>query len=382
MSNNVFTLGYHLHNTGRFPQAQNFYELSLLISQKLLKNDPENVAYQSSVAMTLNNLGSLLQNMGRIEDAKNRYEKALEMYEKLLKNDPKNVAYQSSVAMTLNNLGSLLQNMGRIEEAKNRYEKALEMYEKLLKNDPENVAYQSSVAMTLNNLGSLLQNMGRIEEAKNRYEKALEMRDKLLENYPKNVMYQSYVGTTLNNLGNLLSDMGRIEEAKNRYEKALEIYTEPMQYMTIGKKSHSVIKLIDLNSKLATEETQPFDQMKYLQELYHLCKKNQGFFIKYDLRNERELVTEAGLNAYIDFLMKNMKLEKSFEKRAEKYGMAIEAVKKLEEMETDESVSKLCTSAACYLEGRKFINEAFAFGKTNLGLVSDRVVKVANVCPS
>jgi tetratricopeptide (TPR) repeat protein len=46
------------------------------------------------------------------------------MYEKLLDNDPENVAYQSDVAMTLNNLGNLLSDMGRIEEAKQRYEKA------------------------------------------------------------------------------------------------------------------------------------------------------------------------------------------------------------------------------------------------------------------
>ena len=41
------------------------------------KNDPENVAYQSYVGTTLNNLGALLSDMGRIEEAKHRYEKAL-----------------------------------------------------------------------------------------------------------------------------------------------------------------------------------------------------------------------------------------------------------------------------------------------------------------
>lgn len=64
---NVFNLGYLLYNMGRFSQAQNFYELSLLISQKLLNSDPENVVYQSDVAMTLNNLGALLSDIGRIE---------------------------------------------------------------------------------------------------------------------------------------------------------------------------------------------------------------------------------------------------------------------------------------------------------------------------
>ena len=39
------------------------------------KTDPENVAYQSDVAMTLNNLGNLLSDMGRIEDAKRNTKK-------------------------------------------------------------------------------------------------------------------------------------------------------------------------------------------------------------------------------------------------------------------------------------------------------------------
>ena len=205
--------------------------------------------------------------------------------------------------------------------------------------------------------------MGGIEDAKERYEKALDIYEKLLNNDHENVSYQSNVAMTLNNLGNLLKNMGRIEEAKQRYEKALEIFTEPMQYLTIGKKSHSIIKLIDLNSKLAAEETQPFDQMVYLKEVYNLCKKHRDFFDKYELRSEKELVTQAGLNAYIDFLMKNMKLETSFEKRAEKYGKALDAVKKLEEIEKDETVLNLCASAACYLEGRKLLNEALASGK-------------------
>ena len=60
---NVFNLGYLLVNLGRFYNAQYFYELSLLISKKLLQTDPENVTYQSYVGTTLNNLGNLLKNM-------------------------------------------------------------------------------------------------------------------------------------------------------------------------------------------------------------------------------------------------------------------------------------------------------------------------------
>lgn len=40
----IGTLGNLFYNAGRFIQAKNCYELHLSISQKLLQNDPENVA--------------------------------------------------------------------------------------------------------------------------------------------------------------------------------------------------------------------------------------------------------------------------------------------------------------------------------------------------
>ncbi|AKB50452.1 hypothetical protein MSBRW_1199 [Methanosarcina barkeri str. Wiesmoor] len=433
----IITLGNILYNTGRFLQAKNCYELHLQISQYLLATDPENVSYQSDVAMTLNNLGALLKNMGRIEEAKQRYENSLEIYENLLATDPENVSYQSYVGTTLNNLGALLSDMGRIEEAKQRYENSLEIYENLLATDPENVSYQSYVGTTLNNLGallsdmgrieeakqryenaleiyenllatdlenvsyqsyvgttlnnlgSLLSDMGRIEEAKQRYENALEMRQNLLEHDPENVSYQSYVGTTLNNLGNLLWNMGRIGEAKQRYEKALEIYSEPMQYLTIGRKSHSIMKLIELNTEQAKSETNSHRQIKYLEEAYQLCKKNQEFFSKYGLKHEKKLVMEAGLSAYVDYVIKDIREEKDSEKRAEGYEKAIKAIEKLGKIEDDEEIEKTAYSTVCYLEGRKLVNEALGSEQPDLELIKQatnqfkdakETYKKTNVC--
>ncbi|MHB8100775.1 MAG: tetratricopeptide repeat protein [Methanosarcina sp.] len=382
-------LGNLLSDMGRIDDAKERYEKALEMRQKLLETDPENVAYQSDVGGTLNNLGLLLSNMGRIDDAKGRYEKALEMYEKLLETDPENMTYQSNVGTTLNNLGLLLSDMGRIDDAKERYEKALEMYEKLLETDPENVAYQSDVAMTLNNLGLLLSDMGRIEEAKERYEKALEMSQKLLETDPENVAYQSDVAMTLNNLGNLLSDMGRIEEAKERYKETLGIFTEPMQYLTIGKKSQAIIRVIELNLDLAEEETNYRKQMDYLEESYQLCKENQEFFITYGLRHERKLVMEAGFSAYVDYMMKDIRWEKDSKKRAIGYEKAIKAIEKLGKTGDDEEVEKIASSTVCYLEGRKLVNEALASEQPDLELIKQaanqfkdakETYKKANIC--
>jgi len=319
--------------------------------------------------------------IGAYEEALKNYSLAIKATEDLLSKDPDNEFYHSSLQMNLNaigTLGNLFYNTGRFIQAKNCYELNLSISQKLLETDPENVAYQSHVGTTLNNLGILLSDMGRIDDAKERYEKALEMYEKLLETDPENVVYQSNVGTTLNNLGNLLLDMGRIEEAKERYEESLTIYTEPMQYLTIGKKSHSIIKLIGLNSEQAGNDSNFLNKTTFLKGAIKLCKEYRDFFIKYELKHERKLVTEAGLSTYIDLSTIKVRFETDSRKRAEEYEKALQAVEKLAEIEDDEAVSKLCYSAACYLRGRKLVNEALTFKKPELGLLKQAVEQFKN----
>ena len=205
----IFTLGCIFHNMGHFLQSKNCYDLTLSSFQKLLKTDPQNAAYQSNAAMTLNNFGNLLKDMGRVQEAKDRYEKALAIYEDLCKADPKNLAHQACAGTTSNNLGAMLSDLGRPEEATERYEMALNIYEKLLKTDPKNVTHQSDAAMTLNNIGILLSDRNHFDEAKDRYEKALDIYEKLVKKDPKNLAYLSDGAKTLNNLGELASRNGK-----------------------------------------------------------------------------------------------------------------------------------------------------------------------------
>jgi tetratricopeptide (TPR) repeat protein/predicted amidohydrolase len=389
----VQTLKGHLMQIVRaYEEALNIHSFVLKATEELLSKDPDNKLYQSILQMNLDEiitLGNLFYNMGRFLQAKNCYELHLLISQNLFATDPDNASYQSDVAMTLNNLGALLSDMGRIEEAKQRYENALEMRQTLLATDPDNVSYQSYVGTTLNNLGALLSDMGRIEEAKQRYENALEIYETLLATDPDNVSYQSDVAMTLNNLGLLLSNMGRIEEAKKRYEKTLEIFTEPMQYLTIDRKSHSIMKLIELNTEQAKKETNSHRQIKYLEKAYQLCKNNQEFFSKYGLKHEKKLVMEAGFSAYVDYVIKDIREEKDYEKRAEGYEKAIAAIEKLGKIEDDEEVAKITSSTVCYLEGRKLVNEALGSEQPDLELIKQatnqfkdakETYKKANVC--
>jgi tetratricopeptide (TPR) repeat protein len=118
--------GYLMQILGAYEEASKILFLNLKTTEELFSKDPDNELYHSIFQMNLDSiftLGRLFNNKGLFLQAKNCYELHISTFQNLLKTDPKNVAYQSDVAMTLNNLGNLLRNMGRIEEAKQRYEK-------------------------------------------------------------------------------------------------------------------------------------------------------------------------------------------------------------------------------------------------------------------
>jgi predicted amidohydrolase len=162
-----------------------------------------------------------------------------------------------------------------------------------------------------------------------------------------------------------------------------------MQYLTIGRKSQAIIRVIELNLDLAEEETNYRKQMEYLEESYQLCKENQEFFITYGLKHERKLVMEAGFSAYVDYVMKNIRWEKDSKKRAVGYEKAIKVIEVLGKIGDDEEVAKIASSTVCYLEGRKLVNEALGSEQPDLELIKQatnqfkdakETYKKANVC--
>jgi tetratricopeptide (TPR) repeat protein len=366
-------LGVLYKNICQFEKARNSYVKALELREKLLKIDPENVQYQLNLGMTLNNFGVFLSKIGHIQRARRIFIKAYNIYDSLLMTNPENVEYQSNIGGILNNLGIFFRDIECYDESKQCIEKALEIHEYLLKEVPDNVTYQLGYVHILHNLSIPFLGKGHIEEARQKYEKALEIYENFLKKDPENQTYELYLGQTLNNFGDLLSHMGHIEEAKRSYKKALDIYTEPMQYRTVSAKSQSIIRLIELSSGQARKETNFLNQIEYLKETFNLCKEYREFFSKHKLNYERELVFEAGLKAYIDFLMKKLKLETDSKKRSEEYNKSLHAIERLKEMEADETISKLYSSAIFYLMGRKLVNEALASRNPELELLRQAV---------
>jgi len=385
----VGNLGNVLKDMGRLDEAMNRYKESLYIREKLLRNDPENVEYQSSVAFALNNLGTLLSELGLEEEAINRYEESLCIREKLIKNHQGNLEYKLQAGYTYNYLAFLLLRSGRIEDAEEKYNNGFKIFEELCKIDPENTLYLSYTVLMLQNQGPLLFSKGHTEGAMRSFEIACEICEDLLGNDPENVLYQANFGRIYNAYGDFLYVIEQIEEAKKKYKKVLEIYTEPMQHIAIIQKSHSIMRLIELNTEQAKKETNSHRQIKYLEKAYQLCKNNQDFFSKYGLKHEKKLVMEAGLSAYVDYVIKDIREERDSEKRAEGYEKTITAIEKLGKIEDDGEIAKIASSTVCYLEGRKLVNEALGSEQPDLELIKQatnqfkdakETYKKANVC--
>jgi hypothetical protein len=98
---------------------------------------------------------------------------------------------------------------------------------------------------------------------------------------------------------------------------------------------------------------------------------------------------EAGLSAYVDYVIKDIREEKDSEKRVEGYEKAIKAIKKLGKIEDDEEIENIASSTVCYLEGRKLVNEALVAEQPDLELIKQatnqfkdakETYKKANVC--
>ncbi|VAW49786.1 hypothetical protein MNBD_GAMMA04-495 [hydrothermal vent metagenome] len=111
--------------------------------RSLSKENPS--AYQSDVAMTLNNLANLYSGDNRSKEAEQAYDEALAIRRSLSKENPS--AYQSDVASTLNNLAILYSDDNRLPEAEQAYDEALEIYRSLSKENPS--AYGIYLAQTL-----------------------------------------------------------------------------------------------------------------------------------------------------------------------------------------------------------------------------------------
>jgi serine/threonine-protein kinase len=206
----------------RLPDARAAYERSIEISDRLLREHPDD-EHRESLASGLHNLGILLRAMNLPGESEASFRRAIEQREELLRRHPSRTRYQTGLALSLNALANLFTSSGRTDEAIATYRKALVTREDLARKYPNDREHQDTLASTHSNLGVVLRRARQPEEARASYQRAIAIRERLVREQPGVAQYQDGFALNLSNLGNLERDAGRLDEAEKSHRRALEI---------------------------------------------------------------------------------------------------------------------------------------------------------------
>jgi hypothetical protein len=214
-------LGLLEQQTGDTAKAAESFGQSLRIQEDLVRLYPDDMSYQSGLAVGYNNLAyALSQSNGG--DAEHCYLAAIEIQKKLAAGHPRELGYARNLALSYNNLGALEANLGRGEKSKAAYREAIATQEQLVRKAPAVVQYRRDLAVSHNNLGRAYSESGDANHADEYFRKAREILEKLVKDYPDELNYHSSLAGVLNNCGMMLEQLGRLDEAVAAYRQAIE----------------------------------------------------------------------------------------------------------------------------------------------------------------
>ena len=185
--------------TGRYAEAEDYYQRSLVIREQVLG------PVHPDTAGSLNGLAWVYLSTGRYTEAEDYYQRSLVIREQALGQD------HPDTARSLNGLGCVYANTDRYSEAEDYYQRALVIREQALGPD------HPDTASSLSNLARMYTTTGRYAEAEDCYQRALIIREQALG--PDN----PDTACSLNGLGVMYEKTGRYAEAEDYYQRALVI---------------------------------------------------------------------------------------------------------------------------------------------------------------
>ncbi len=181
-------------NLGSYPPAQEYFERSLDLAEKLGETAAASRARQG--------LGSVASHTGDYVTARACFERNLEAYRKI--GDPK------GIADSLRHLGHAIQHQGNHAEAQRYYEQSLKIHREI--ND------QKGISASFNSLGDAVYRQGDYPRAAAHWEQTLEISRRLNDRLG--------AATALNNLGNATAELGDNTGAQAYYQESLKIRRE------------------------------------------------------------------------------------------------------------------------------------------------------------
>ncbi len=121
-------LAYNYFILGDFPQALQIAQKSVSYAEESQKDD--------ALVNALQILGKIYEGQNKVSESKKLYEKVLKIHEKNIAKNPNNLYFQSNIALTYNNLGNADAILGNFDEALEYQKKSLKIRESIPQQAP------------------------------------------------------------------------------------------------------------------------------------------------------------------------------------------------------------------------------------------------------
>ncbi|XZE52193.1 protein kinase domain-containing protein [Planctomycetaceae bacterium SH139] len=214
--------------------AAKFYQRALAISQRLVRENPDNVNARSKIALAYDRIASIASRRGDTNEALAAYEKSLDHAQKIATDHPSSDDGQLTLARALMLLGDFYVSVYRKAPEDPNYRgnaeayarKSVDINETLVKKLPDNQDAQQDLALAYLRMGSVISIAGESAAALPWFEQAEEVLSQLLALDATNVRMRRNWGATLDRILIAQRRLGRLEDACDTAQKICAIAEE------------------------------------------------------------------------------------------------------------------------------------------------------------
>jgi tetratricopeptide (TPR) repeat protein len=217
-------LGKCYRDVGKFDSAKVHLANAIGAQRRLVTDVPSAPLLKSQLGINLGVLGVIESQRKELQPAIDATTESLAIHQKLLQDQPDNLAYRSEEVFALTNLVAINTAFDKLGEAKRLAPKLLEARRELCKRDPNRIDFTHGLAVALGVVGSLLTKMNETEEAEGLFEEAEGLYRGLIDRVPQSPDFRSGLAKMHLNRAELARQKGRWPQAVELYQQAITLF--------------------------------------------------------------------------------------------------------------------------------------------------------------
>ncbi len=225
-------IGDVLFKLGKYREALEIQQKSLVVDEKTLSLDPSNALARRDVQVDFHKIARNYSELGQMTEAIANQRKCVEMCEKAVAANPESSESRGDLGVAFYFLAEMFEKAGNLREALNFYRKTIEIEEANAKADPSNASTAANLSEDYVKIGAVLLKLGNRTEALSGYLKALEIRERLAAASPETPNGRAITAKLYESLGDYYFSQDS-KQAKNRYDQSLAIWQELQRAGTI-----------------------------------------------------------------------------------------------------------------------------------------------------